>query len=133
MNVVVLIGRLGADPDLRYTAGGRPVARLSLATRRRRRDQNGDWQEVTDWHRVVVFGDQAESVGQHLVKGQRVGVEGRLRPRTWEAPDGQRRTAVEVVATRVEFLNGPGRRPRVERSSAGDGAASVASRAEVGF
>jgi len=133
VNVVVLIGRLGADPDLRYTAGGRPVARLSLATRRRRRDQNGEWQEVTDWHRIVVFGDQAESVGQHLARGQRVGIEGRLRPRTWETRDGQRRTAVEVVATRVEFLGGSKARPRTGRSGEEDRAGSAGSHAEVGF
>jgi len=103
VNVVTLIGRLGADPELRHTRSGMAVANLRVATSDRRKV--GDtYEEHTDWHRVTVWGKQAESCGRFLAKGRQVGITGRLTYSEFEAQDGTTRKTTEIVAERVEFL-----------------------------
>ena len=106
MNKVILIGNLGANPEMRFTQGGQAVANLRIATTERYTDKSGQKQETTEWHRVVVFGKQAEIVGQYLTKGRQVCIEGRLQTRQWQDQQGQKRFSTEVVAMRVEFIGG---------------------------
>lgn len=109
INKVILIGNLGADPELRYTGSGTPVADLRLATSRRWQGRDGTMQEDTQWHRIVVWGKQAEHCKEYLSKGRQVYVEGRLQTRSWEDRDGNKRYTTEVVAQTVQFLSGGGR------------------------
>ena len=111
VNKVILLGNLGANPEMRFTQGGQAVANLRLATSERWTDRNGQKQETTEWHRVVVFGKQAEIVGQYLTKGRQVFVEGRIQTRQWQDQQGQKRYTTEVVAQRVEFIGGRGQGP----------------------
>jgi len=98
INKVILIGNLGADPEVRYTPSGDAVANVSLATSESWKDRNtGELQERTEWHRVVFFGKLAEIVKQYLRKGSKVYVEGKLRTRKWQGQDGQDRYTTEVV------------------------------------
>ena len=109
VNKVILIGNLGADPEVRYTSGNQAVADLRLATSRRWRDKNNEMQEDTQWHRVVVWGRQAEQCKEYLSKGRQVFVEGRLQTRSWEDRDGNKRYTTEVVAQTIQFLGGGAR------------------------
>ncbi|HET9326249.1 MAG TPA: single-stranded DNA-binding protein [Candidatus Eisenbacteria bacterium] len=104
VNKVILIGNLGANPELRYTAGQQAVANLRIATTERWTDKSGQKQEATEWHRVVVWGKQAEIVGQYLTKGRQVYVEGSIRTRQWQDQQGQKRYTTEVVARNVQML-----------------------------
>lgn len=105
VNKVILIGRLGQNPDLRYTQGGSAVCSLSLATSEKFKDGSGEYKEQTDWHRCVVWGKLGESAGKYLRKGSRVYIEGRNHTRTWTDKDGQKRYATEVVAQSLTFLD----------------------------
>ncbi len=104
VNKVILIGNLGRDPELRYTASGQGVANFTLATNERWRDKDGNNQERTEWHRIVVWGKSAENCAQYLQKGRSVYVEGRLQTRDWEDKEGNKRQTTEVVAQNVTFL-----------------------------
>lgn len=106
LNKVMLIGRLGSDPELRYTQGGQPVANFNLATNERWNDKNGQSQERTEWHRVVVWGKLAELCEKYLKKGRQAYVEGRLQTNSWDDKDGNKRYTTEVVAQTVQFLDG---------------------------
>jgi len=108
VNKVILIGNLGADPELRYTGSGTAVADLRVATSRRWTDRNGAQQEDTQWHRVVVWGKQGENCKEYLAKGRQLYIEGRLQTRQWEDRDGNKRYTTEVVAEQVQFLGGGG-------------------------
>ena len=108
VNKVILIGNLGRDPELRYTQGGQAVANFSVATSERYNDKSGNPQERTEWHRIVVWGKQAENCSQYLSKGRSCYVEGSLRTNEWEDKEGNKRSTTEVVAQRVQFLGGPG-------------------------
>ncbi len=120
VNKVILIGNLGRDPELRYTASGQGVTNFTLATNERWRDKDGNNQERTEWHRIVVWGKSAENCAQYLQKGRSVYVEGRLQTREWEDKDGNKRSTTEVVALNVTFLGsqrgggGPGGEPPPE-------------------
>lgn len=111
LNRVMIIGRLGADPELRYTQGGQPVCSLRVATDESYTDKNGNRVEATEWHRVVVFQRAAENCNQFLHKGSLVYVEGKLTTRKWQDQNGQERYTTEIRADRVQFLdrkeNGP--------------------------
>ena len=111
LNRVTLVGRLTRDPDLRTTAGGQEVANLRLAVTSRGRDESGNWTDKSNYFDVTIFGKQAETAGQYLSKGRRVGVDGRLSWREWEAQDGTKRQAVEVTANDLFFLDSAGDRP----------------------
>jgi single-strand DNA-binding protein len=104
VNKVIIVGRLGADPELKSVGNGGNVARLSIATSENWVDKEGQKQERTEWHRVVVWGKLAEICGKHLAKGRQVYVEGRLQTRSWEDQQGQKRYSTEVVANTVQFL-----------------------------
>jgi single-strand DNA-binding protein len=108
VNKVILIGNLGRDPELRYTQGGSAVANFTLATNERWRDKDGNNQERTEWHRIVVWGRTAENCAQYLQKGKSVYVEGRLQTREWEDKDGNKRNTTEINALNVQFLGGRG-------------------------
>lgn len=104
VNRVILAGNLTRDPELRYTPGGRAVTKFGIAINRVYLTSNGERKEEVDYIPIVVWGKQAESCSQFLSKGRPVLVDGRLSYRTWETTDGQRRSAIEVVAFRVQFL-----------------------------
>jgi single-strand DNA-binding protein len=123
VNRVILLGRLGQNPELRETREGTPVANFSLATNETWTDKAGEKQERTEWHRVVAWGKLGELCAQYLTKGRQAYVEGRLVTRQWESADGQKHSAVEVVASSVVFVGGhPGgpREPRDENPFGGD-------------
>ncbi len=104
VNKVIIVGHLGADPEMRYTPGGTAVAKFRVATTERYKDANGEAQERTEWHRVVAFHRLAEICGEYLVKGRQVFLEGSLRTSSWEDKDGQTRYATEVVAREMKML-----------------------------
>jgi len=110
-NSVDLIGNLGADPELRYTQSGQPVANFRIATNERYTDRDGQKQERTEWHRIVVWGKLAENCGKFLAKGRQVALSGSLRTRRWEDREGVTRYTTEVVARNVQFLGGRGDQP----------------------
>jgi single-strand DNA-binding protein len=110
LNKVMLIGRLGQDPELKYTPSGQAVANLSLATNLVWKDKDGNNQEKTDWHRIVVWRKLAETAGQYLKKGSRVYVEGRLQTRSWQDQNGVTKYITEVVADTFTFLESRGER-----------------------
>ena len=105
VNVVVLVGNLTRDPELRATPGGTSVCRLGVAVNERTKDANtGVWGERPNYFDIDVFGPQGENCAQYLTKGRQVAIEGRLRWRSWETQDGQKRSAVSVVANTVQFI-----------------------------
>ncbi len=109
INKVILVGNLGNDPDIRYTAGGAAVANISLATTDSWRDkESGEQQDRTEWHRIVFFGRLAEVVGEYLKKGSQVYVEGRLQTRKWQDKSGNDRYTTEIVANEMQMLGGRG-------------------------
>jgi single-strand DNA-binding protein len=112
MNKVMLFGRLGRDPEARDIGEGGRVCNLSLATTERYKDKAGEWQEATEWHRVVAFGRMAETCEQYLAKGREILVEGRLRSREWEDQAGAKRYLTEVVAANVTFTGARGESQR---------------------
>ncbi len=105
LNKVMLIGNLGTDPEMRYTANGNAVTTFRLACSRNYAAQDGERKEETEWFSVVTWNKLAETCSQFLQKGRRAYVEGRLRTRSWEGPDGQRRYRTEVIANTVLFLD----------------------------
>ncbi len=114
VNKVILIGRLGADPEIRYTADGQAVATFRLATSERWTDKNGQRQERTEWHRIVAFGKLAEICSNYLSKGRQVYIEGRLQTRSYEDREGIKRFITEIVAQNMQML---GRRDDVSPAS----------------
>ena len=108
LNQILLIGRAGTDPEMRYTPSGTPVTNFRLAVNNNRRDQNGEWTEDTEWFTVTAWERQAESVNQYLAKGRRVFVDGRLSTRQYTSNSGEARTSLEVRAFKVVFLDSPG-------------------------
>jgi single-strand DNA-binding protein len=108
VNKVILIGNLGKDPEVRFTPSGRAVARFSIATSDVWNDANGNRQERTEWHNIVVWGKQGETCGQYLAKGRQVFVEGSIRNRSYDDKNGNKRYITEIVAQNVRFLGGGG-------------------------
>jgi len=105
VNKVILIGRLGGDPELRYTPTGRAVANFRMATDEVWRDRDGNLQQRTEWHNIVMWDRQAEICGEYLRKGSLVYVEGRLQTREWEGQDGVRRRTTEIIGQRMQILS----------------------------
>lgn len=108
VNKVILIGRLGADPELKYTPSGRANTTINVATNRRWKGQDGTPQEKTEWHRVVAWAKMAEIVGEYLKKGSNVYIEGRLQTRSWDDDNGMKRYITEIVMEDMEMLGGTG-------------------------
>jgi single-strand DNA-binding protein len=126
INHVVLVGRLTRDPELAHTPGGTPVLRLGLAVNGRQKDEMGNWVDKPNFFDVKVFGNQAEMLSQHLAKGRRIGVDGRLDWSSWES-EGQKRSKVEVVAQSVQFLDSRVDSEGGARQFVPEGAATAAS------
>ena len=105
VNRVILLGRLGRDPEMRYTGSGVPVVNFSLATNERWNDQNEGRQERTEWHKIVAWSKLAEICNQYLKKGHLVYIEGRLQTREWDDREGNKRRTTEVVASTMRMLN----------------------------
>jgi len=117
MNKILLLGRLGKDPELRYTPSQVAVCKFSLATSEKRKDQTGNYVEQTEWHNIVVFGKVAELCNQYLKKGRQAFIEGRIQTRKWQDKEGKDRYTTEIIAGSVQFLGG-----RDSSDSAGDSA-----------
>jgi single-strand DNA-binding protein len=120
VNRVILIGRVGKDPEVRYTASGTPVCRFSLATNERFKDKAGERQEHTEWHSIVAWGRLAEICGQYLAKAKLVYIEGAVRTRKWDDKDGKERKSFDIVANQMTMLS----------SSSGDGTKTKAESAK---
>lgn len=116
VNKVILVGRLGRDPETRFTGGGQAVANFSVATDESYKDKNGERQKRTEWHKIVVWGKQAEIAQQYLKKGSLLYLEGRIQSREWQDKEGQKRTSFEIVASNFRMLGG-----RAEGAAAGGG------------
>ncbi len=112
VNKAILIGNLGADPELRYTPSGQAVASFSLATSEKFKNKDGEQQERTEWHNVVCWGRQAEIANEYLRKGSSVYIEGRIQTRSYDDKDGIKRYKTEIVTRQMQFLGG---RPRAEQ------------------
>jgi single-strand DNA-binding protein len=135
VNRVILLGRLGKDPEVKYTQSGQALARFSLATDDRRKDESGNWVDQTDWHNIVCFGKQAETAGEYAKKGALVYIEGKLRYRSWDDKEtGQKRYMTEIWADRWQFV-GPRQDSSAPRSAepAPTSAAPTASSAPTSF
>jgi len=126
VNRVILVGRLGRDPETRYTSGGQAVANFSVATDESYKDRNGERQKRTEWHKIVVWGKQAEIAQQYLKKGSLVFIEGRIQSREWQDKEGQKRTSFEIVANNFRMLGG--RSDAAAAGAAAGGAGGGASR-----
>ena len=122
VNKVILVGRLGRDPETRYTGGGQAVANFSVATDETYKDKAGDRQKRTEWHKIVVWGKQAEIAQQYLKKGSLIFIEGRIQSREWQDKEGQKRTSFEIVANNFRMLGG-----RAEGAAAGAGGGAARS------
>ena len=120
VNKVILVGNLGRDAEVRYTQGGAAVATLNMATTEVWNDRtSGERQEKTEWHRVVVWGKQAETLSEYLLRGRQIYVEGRLQTRQWDDRDGNKRYTTEVRADRVVLLGGRGGESERSREAGG--------------
>jgi single-strand DNA-binding protein len=109
VNKVILIGNLGKDPEVKYTAGGMPVAKFSIATNERFKDKEGNWQDRTEWHNIVAFQRLAEIVGEYLKKGGKCFIEGSLRTSSWDDKEtGQKKYKTEIIANDLVLLSGRG-------------------------
>lgn len=108
VNKAILVGNLGRDPEVRFTGSGKAVANFSIATSEVFTDGQGQRQEKTEWHNIVVWGKQAETCGQYLQKGRQVYIEGSIRTRQYDDKEGNKRYITEIVAQRVQFLGGGG-------------------------
>lgn len=122
LNKVLLIGNLGGDPEVRYTQDGTPVCTLRLATNERYKNRNGEVQEHTEWHSIVLWGRLAENAKNYLRKGDRLYVEGRLRTREWQDKNGNARRTTEILVSAMRFLstrggNGNGQRAQARPQS----------------
>ncbi len=105
LNKVMIIGNLGVDPEIRYTANGTAVANLRVATSENRKNKEGEWEERTEWHRIVLYGRMAETAKDYLRKGSKVYIEGRIETRSWEDQGGQKHYMTEVIANDMFFLD----------------------------
>lgn len=126
VNLAILVGNLGKDPEVRFTPSGRAVANFPIATSEMWTGQDGNRQERTEWHNIVVWGKQAESCGQYLSKGRQVFVQGSIRTRSYDDKEGNKRYVTEIVAQRVQFLGGgsgagAGGRPAQQQEDQGYG------------
>jgi single-strand DNA-binding protein len=118
LNKVMVIGHLGRDAELKFTTNGDAVCNFSVATTEKWNDRNGEKQEKTEWHRIVLWGKVAESLSEYLVKGKMVYVEGKLETRQWEK-DGQKHYTTEIKAYQIRLLGGSGSRSESSSGSAG--------------
>lgn len=119
VNLVILIGNLGRDAEIKHTPSGATVATCTLATTKQWKNSHGEKKEKTEWHRVVIWGKTADAVGQYLKKGKQVSIEGELQTRQWDDKDGNKRYTTEIHANRVVLLGGGGGRRDDEPDESG--------------
>ena len=125
VNKVILVGNLGKDPEVKYTPQGTPVAKITLATNERFKDKDGNWQDRTEWHNVVLWQRLAEIAGEYLKKGGKAYIEGRLQTRSWDdKQSGQKKYMTEVVASDLVMLSGRGEGGGGDFSGSSRGASS---------
>ena len=122
VNKVIILGRLGGDPELKYTPGGMAVCNFTIATSESWADKAGQKQERTEWHRVVVWGTLGELCNQYLAKGRQAFIEGSLQTRSWDDKSGQKRYTTEIVAKTVQFIGGQASAGAGREQSQGQGA-----------
>jgi single-strand DNA-binding protein len=108
VNKVILVGRLGRDPETRYTGGGQAVANFSVATDETFKDRNGVQQKRTEWHKIVAWAQKAEFAQKYLKKGSLIYIEGKIQSREWQDKEGQKRTSYEIIASDFRFIGGKG-------------------------
>jgi single-strand DNA-binding protein len=108
VNKVILVGRLGRDPETRFTGSGQAVASFSVATDETYKDRNGERQKRTEWHKIVAWGKKAEFAQQYLKKGSLIYIEGSIRSGEWQDKEGQKRTKVEIIVSEFKFVGGKG-------------------------
>jgi single-strand DNA-binding protein len=108
VNKVLLIGRLGKDPEVRYTPDGMMVTNFTMATDEQRKDKNGQKIQRTEWHRIVTFGKLAEICSSYLSKGKLIFIEGRIQTKSWEDKDGNKRSSTEIIANNMQMLDSKG-------------------------
>ena len=125
VNKVILIGRLGKDPEVRYTPDGTMVTNFNLATDEQRKDKSGEKIQKTEWHKIVTWGKLAEICGNYLVKGKLVFVEGRIQTRSWEDKEGVKRYTTEIIASNMQMLDSKGQNKTGDTSSDVEAAAST--------
>jgi len=106
VNKAIILGRLGKDPELRYTPSGTAVANFSIATNSSFKDSDGNWSDKTEWHNIVAFGKTAENVGEYLKKGSQAYIEGRLQTSSWEDNAGVRKYKTEILVDTLQFIGG---------------------------
>ena len=107
VNKVILLGRLGRDPEIRYTPSGQALAKFSMATDENRKDQDGNWQSDTTWHNIVLWAKNAERAGENLKKGSLIYLEGRISNRSWDDPEsGQKKYMTEIIGDRFKMIGG---------------------------
>lgn len=120
VNKVILIGRLGADPEIRYTPSGAEVATFRIATSESWTNKSGEKEERTEWHRIVAWRGLAKICGEYLSKGKLVYIEGRLRTRSWEDKEGHKRSTMEIEASEMKMLGGMGEQKSKSKDAEGD-------------
>lgn len=111
INKVILVGNLGHKPEIRVSGSGLAVLKLRIATTDRRKDSDGSWNNVTEWHSIVVFGSQAENCEKYLDKGSQIYAEGRLQTNKWQDKDGNDRWTTEIIAQQIKFLSSKNSKP----------------------
>lgn len=117
VNKVILVGRLGKDPELKYTPSGAPVAKFSLATDESFKDRTGEKQNRTEWHNIVAWNKLAEICGEYLTKGKLIYIEGSIRSRQWQDQSGNKRTSYEIIANQMQMLGSKGDSERMAAAS----------------
>ena len=133
LNKVMLIGNLGKDPEVRFTASGQAVASFSLATSEKFKGKSGEWEERTEWHNITLWGKLAEISGEYLTKGKTIYVEGRLQTRKWQDKSGNDRYTTEIVGDKMQMLSAKGERSGGDSSSSSAKSGSSASYEEPPF
>ncbi len=123
INKVILVGRLGKDPEVRYTPDGTMVTNFNLATDENYKDKSGEKVQKTEWHRIVTFGKLAEICGNYLVKGKLVFIEGKIQTRSWDDKEGVKRYSTEIVANDMKMLDSKGQGQAQGQGKAADDAA----------
>ncbi len=114
VNKAILLGNLGADPEIRYTPSGTAVTNFRIATSETRTNKDGQKETKTEWHRIVAFGRLAEICGEYLAKGKQIYIEGRIQTRSWDDKDGNKRQTTEIVANTMQMLGGPGAKEGIQ-------------------
>ena len=107
VNKAILVGRLGKDPEIKYTPSGTAIANFTMATSENYKDKDGQKQERTEWHKIVAFGKLAEICGEYLAKGKQVYIEGRIQTRSWDDKEGNKKYMTEIVANTMQMLGKP--------------------------